>query len=116
MEPGHHPSLRQVQIGESGTAAKADGAAKEDAAADESEIYKETDAFEYYPEGHILKHVPSGDEVPLEPLRNGEDYQFYEANQVCVIWAGGENEPEYACDIFNQAAETAKAMESSLRS
>ena len=62
------------------------------------ELYNSTD--EYTLEDNIVTHSPSGHQVPLEP----GTYKHYKSdNGIWCVW-NGQSAPEYAFEIFLQAA------------
>ena len=62
-------------------------------------LVKDTDGSE------LLRHDGSGDSVPLETLPKGRSYRLYYASEGhAVVWGGGDAKPEYAFEIFVDAA------------
>ncbi|CAJ1439296.1 unnamed protein product [Effrenium voratum] len=69
-----------------------------DAAVYELDLDKETDCY-------TLRHCETGDEVVLDDLPKGGKYRIYKTETgLTCLWAGVDSRPEYACDVFLQAA------------
>ena len=67
-------------------------------AAYELDLDKETKCY-------TLRHCETGDEVVLDDLPPGGKYQIYKTETgLTCLWAGVDSRPEYACDVFLQAA------------